>query len=63
MWYYIIADLFRRNKAHHAADGCFPFYFTVKGVGNMEMSFSDVILLLNLIVNIISLTYNLTKKK
>ncbi len=29
----------------------------------MEMSFSDVILLLNLIVNIISLTYNLTKKK
>ena len=29
----------------------------------MEMSFSDLILFLNLIVNIISLTYNLIKKK
>lgn len=29
----------------------------------MNMSFSDVILLLNLIVNIISLTYSVTKKK
>ena len=29
----------------------------------MEMSFSDLILFLNLVVNIISLTYNLTKKK
>lgn len=29
----------------------------------MEMSFSDLILFLNLIVNIISLTYTLIKKK
>ena len=29
----------------------------------MEMSFSDLVLFLNLIVNIISLTYNLIKKK
>ena len=29
----------------------------------MEMSFSDLILFLNLIVNIIYLTYNLVKKK
>ena len=29
----------------------------------MEMSFSDLILFVNLIINIISLTYNLIKKK
>ena len=29
----------------------------------MEMSFSDLVLFLSLVVNIISLTYNLTKKK
>ena len=34
-----------------------------KGVGNMNVSLTDLFLFVNLIINVISLTYTLTRKK
>lgn len=52
----------RKRIERHYGGRLFPFSLR-KGVGNMNISFSDLCLFLSLIVNIISLTYNILKKK
>ena len=52
----------RKRIERHYGGRLFPFSLR-KGVGNMNISFTDLILFANLIINIISLTYTLIKKK
>ena len=38
-------------------------YINAKGVGSMKISFSDICQIISLIVNIISLTYTVKRRK